>query len=63
MLHVLDMKPWSYKEHLVLLSEIQPGKDMREVDASMASFGVEMHGVLLLNMTTMMARKIGYVLG
>ncbi|CAB4292841.1 unnamed protein product [Prunus armeniaca] len=36
---------------------------MREVDASMASFWVKMHGVPLLNMTTMVAKKIGYVLG
>ncbi|BFG29953.1 hypothetical protein CerSpe_162270 [Prunus speciosa] len=63
MLRVLDMEPWSYKEHLVLLSEIQPGKDVREVGASMASFWVQMHGVPLLNMTTVVAKKIGAVLG
>ncbi|CAB4306969.1 unnamed protein product [Prunus armeniaca] len=63
MLRVLDMEPWSYKEHLVLLYEIQPGKEVREVEASMASFWVQMHGVPLLNMTTVVARKIGSVLG
>ncbi|CAB4268702.1 unnamed protein product [Prunus armeniaca] len=63
MLRVLDMEPWSYKEHLVLLSEIQLGKEVREVEASMASFWVQMHGVPLLNMTMVVARKISSVLG
>lgn len=63
MLQVLDMEPWTYMDRLVLISEVQLGRDARDVDGSMMSFWVQMHGIPLLNMTMVVAQKIGALLG
>lgn len=62
-LRVLDMELWTYRDHLVLLAETRPGTDARMVDLTTAVFWVQIHGVPLLNMTTAVAKKIGFLLG
>ncbi|BFG18210.1 hypothetical protein CerSpe_235020 [Prunus speciosa] len=62
-LRVLDMEPWTFREYLVVLAEVKPGMDARRVDLGQATFWVQLHGIPLMNMTTMVARKIGSLMG
>lgn len=62
-LRVLDMEPWTFLDCLVVLAEVKPGMDARRVELGQAMFWVQLHGVPLLNMTTMVARKIGALMG
>ncbi|CAL9014414.1 unnamed protein product [Prunus brigantina] len=60
---VLDMEPWTYRDSLVLLSEVTVGCDFRSVDLKMGVFWVQLHGIPPLTMTVAVARKIGSLLG
>lgn len=60
---VLDMEPWTYRDALVLLSEVTVGCDIRSVDLKMGVFWVQLHGIPPLNMMVAVAQKIGTLLG
>ncbi|CAL2246752.1 unnamed protein product [Prunus armeniaca] len=60
---VLDMEPWTFRDALVLLSEVTVGCDIRSVDLKMGVLWVQLHGIPPLTMTVGVARKIGSLLG
>ncbi|KAL6293267.1 hypothetical protein ACE6H2_001409 [Prunus campanulata] len=60
---VLDMEPWTYRDALVLLSEVTVGCDVRFVDLKMGVLWVQLHGIPPFTMTVAVARKIGSLLG
>lgn len=47
----------------MVLAEVKPGMDARRVELGQAMFWVQLHSIPLLNMTTMVARKIGSLMG
>lgn len=60
---VLDMEPWTFRDGLVLLAEVQTGADARTVLVDTGVFWVQLHGISPLNMTTMVATKVGTLIG
>ncbi|CAL8993479.1 unnamed protein product [Prunus brigantina] len=60
---VLDMEPWTFRDGLVLLAEVQTGVDARTVLVALGVFWVQLHGISPLNMTTMVAKKVGALVG
>lgn len=62
-LRVLDMEPWTYRESLVLLAETLVGMDAREMEVGHCTFWVQFHGIPPFSMATLVARKIGSLIG
>lgn len=62
-LRVLDMEPWTFRESLVVLAETRMGTDAREVELHHSTLWVQLHGIPPFNMTTMVAWKIGLLVG
>lgn len=62
-LRVLDMEPWTYRESSVVLAETISGTDVREAKPCLSTLWVQLHGIPPFNMTTMVARKIGSLVG
>lgn len=60
---VLDMEPWTFRDGLVLLTEVHTGVDARMVLVDMGVFWVQLHGIPPLNMTTMVGKKVGTLIG
>ncbi|CAL9020379.1 unnamed protein product [Prunus brigantina] len=57
------MEPWTFRDGLVLLTEVQTGVDARTVLVDMGVFWVQLLGISPLNMTTMVAKKVGALIG
>lgn len=62
-MRVLDMEPWTFRDGLVLLAEVQSGVDARTVPVDTGVFWVQLHGITPLNMTMMVAKKVGALVG
>ncbi|CAB4298748.1 unnamed protein product [Prunus armeniaca] len=62
-LRVLDMEPWTFRESLVILAETCTGTNAREVELRLSTMWVQFHGIPPFNITTMVARKIGSLVG
>ncbi|CAL9003580.1 unnamed protein product, partial [Prunus brigantina] len=60
---VLDMEPWTFRDGLVLLTEVHAGVDARMVQVDMGVFWVQLHGIPPLNMTMMVGKKVGALIG
>ncbi|CAB4283737.1 unnamed protein product [Prunus armeniaca] len=57
------MEPWTFRDGLVWLAEVSIGADARTVLVDMRVFLVQLHGITLLNMTMMVAKKVGALIG
>lgn len=62
-LRVLDMEPWTFRESLVVVAETCTGTDAREAELRLSTMWVQFHGIPPFNMTTMVAQKIGSLVG
>ncbi|CAL2225569.1 unnamed protein product [Prunus armeniaca] len=58
-----DMEPWTFRDSLVVLVDSRAGLDTREVEFHHSTYWIQLHGILPLNMTTMVAQKIGSLVG
>ncbi|CAL2225256.1 unnamed protein product [Prunus armeniaca] len=58
-----DMEPWTFRDSLVVLVDARAGLDTREVEFHHSTYWIQLHGILPLNMTTMVAQKIGSLVG
>ncbi|CAB4262706.1 unnamed protein product [Prunus armeniaca] len=58
-----DMEPWTFRDSLVVLVDARAGLDTREVEFHHSTYWIQLHGILPFNMTTMVAQKIGSLVG
>ncbi|CAB4293290.1 unnamed protein product [Prunus armeniaca] len=58
-----DMEPWTFGDSLVVLVDARAGLDTREVEFHHSTYWIQLHGILPFNMTTMVAQKIGSLVG
>lgn len=59
----LEMEPWTFRHCLVVIVEVRPRMDAPSVDLCRAVFWVQLHGIPIMNKITMVAQKIGSLLG
>ncbi|CAL2225532.1 unnamed protein product [Prunus armeniaca] len=58
-----DMEPWTFRYSSVVLVDARAGLDTREVEFHHSTYWIQLHGILPFNMTTMVAQKIGSLVG
>ncbi|CAL2225538.1 unnamed protein product [Prunus armeniaca] len=57
------MEPWTFRYSSVVLVDARAGLDTREVEFHHSTYWIQLHGILPFNMTTMVAQKIGSLVG
>ncbi|CAL2226231.1 unnamed protein product [Prunus armeniaca] len=58
-----DMEPWTFRYGSMVLVDAHEGLDPREVEFHHSTYWIQLHGILPFNMTTMVAQKIGSLVG
>ncbi|CAL2226993.1 unnamed protein product [Prunus armeniaca] len=58
-----DMEPWNFHYSSVVLVDARAGLDTRDMEFHHSTYWIQFHGILPFNMTTMVAQKIGSLVG